>query len=291
MEKVCPRLVLIALAATWATEARAENAGVGPPCRFERQSEHTVAAVVDAETIVVEGGHEVRLVGALPPRPPLEAKADAWPPEQLVRKALEALVLSRTVTLRSAGETSDRYGRWLAHAFVETPGQAVWVEGELVSRGLARAYALPGSTACLAPLLALEREARSAGRGLWGSGEFAVRNAASTSALLARRLSFEIVEGEVARVADVGGRLYMNFGSDWRRDFTATVPRRLIADAPEAAARIKALEGKRVRVRGWIERRNGPMIELSDLGEIEVVEGKGDAAAVADRAREPAAPR
>ena len=130
-------------------------------------------------------------------------------------------------------------------------------------------------------MLAIEAEARAARRGLWGDGTFRIADARDTDALLARRLSFEIVEGEVANVAEVGGRVYVNFGSDWRRDFTATVPRRLIADKPEAVARLKALGGTRVRVRGWIEKRNGPMIEISDLAEIEVAE-RGEGADVAD---------
>ena len=34
---------------------------------------------------------------------------------------------------------------------------------------------------------------------------------------------------------------------------------------------VKALEGKRIRVHGWIEKREGPMIDLSAAGLIEVV--------------------
>ncbi len=34
------------------------------------------------------------------------------------------------------------------------------------------------------------------------------------------------------------------------------------------AAFVSGLAGKRVRVRGWIERRNGPMIVLGSLDEI-----------------------
>jgi micrococcal nuclease len=39
----------------------------------------------------------------------------------------------------------------------------------------------------------------------------------------------------------------------------------------------RALEGRRVRVRGWIERRAGPAIEVRHPSQIEIVE-EGEAA-------------
>jgi hypothetical protein len=38
---------------------------------------------------------------------------------------------------------------------------------------------------------------------------------------------------------------------------------------------LKSLEGRRVRVRGWVEQRSGPRIELLRVGQIEVV-GEND---------------
>ena len=66
-----------------------------------------------------------------------------------------------------------------------------------------------------------------------------------------------------------GGRIYLDFGSDWRSDFTVVVPPRLAGKTPEDIAKILSLRGARVRVRGWIERRYGPAIEVRDLAEIE----------------------
>jgi hypothetical protein len=72
-------------------------------------------------------------------------------------------------------------------------------------------------------------------------------------------------------------RVYLNCGADRRSDFTVAVPMALVRDEPEAIARLEALAGKRIRVRGWIERRNGPFIAISTLAEIEVLnEGAED---------------
>src|SRR5262245_52941360 len=88
-------------------------------------------------------------------------------------------------------------GRHLAHVFVEQGGTRTWVQGHLLSQGLARAYALPGSAACLNEMLARERDARRAEKGLWASPAYALRDAARPDLLLARRGRFEIVEGRV----------------------------------------------------------------------------------------------
>jgi hypothetical protein len=58
---------------------------------------------------------------------------------------------------------------------------------------------------------------------------------------------------------------------------------------PEAQKFLQSLEGRDVRVRGWIERRNGPLIELSSLDEIELLNppAASDEAHSADVAAEP----
>jgi hypothetical protein len=81
--------------------------------------------------------------------------------------------------------------------------------------------------------------------------------------------NFEIVEGRIESVATRGGRIYLNFGSDWRRDFTVALRSRLVQSEPEKLQHLLSLKGTRIRVRGWIERRNGPLIDISDPNEIE----------------------
>jgi endonuclease YncB( thermonuclease family) len=243
-------------------------------CALEPGPSHTVARIVDAETIVVDDGSEVRLIGALAPRSPSTGSAD-WPPERAAREALERLLLGRNVELKFAGRRSDRYGRRLAHVFAADGSEKVWVQGHLLSQGLVRVYALAGNTACLAEMLELEREAREKGRGVWAVAAYRVLAATELGELLRRSNRLEVVEGIVSDVAFTGGRVYVNFGADWRRDFTAVVAPRLVRGSPETVSRLKALAGKRVRVRGWIDRRNGPSVEIAALGEIEEIGSGG----------------
>ena len=67
-------------------------------------------------------------------------------------------------------------------------------------------------------------------------------------------------------------RIYLNFGDDWRQDTTVTVSpnnRSIFADADVDFA---ALEGKKIRVRGWTQWYNGPVIEIDHPEQIEVLE-------------------
>jgi hypothetical protein len=142
----------------------------------------------------------------------------------------------------------------------------------MLAAGQARAYVWPGSMDCLAGLLEKEGVARAARTGLWSHDTYRIRAADAPGEMLRLRSSYAIVEGRVAAVSGKSGRHYVNFGEDWRRDFTIVVPPAVARGAPDAAGTLEALVGKTVRVRGWIERRNGPAIEVPSLAVIEMVD-------------------
>ncbi len=75
--------------------------------------------------------------------------------------------------------------------------------------------------------------------------------------------TFQLVEGTVLDVAMVGGRTYINFGPDWKTDFTVTIEARDRKLFPAGALEPEALRGRKIRVRGFIERLNGPMIAVT----------------------------
>lgn len=242
-------------------------------CTLQAGPTRSVTRVIDAETVLLDDNQEVRLVGALAPRSPdLSPSAQPWPPEEEATAALRALILGRSVSLATSGREVDRYGRRLAHLFIERDGERVWVQGELLTGGHARVYGLPGSYACMRELLAHERVARDATSGLWANAAYGVRSAQSARELLRRRNSYEIVVGTVAKVAVTKARTYINFGADWRSDFTAGIDARVLRANPEWAKTLAALEGKRVEVRGWIQYRNGPYIDIEDPSQVLPVE-------------------
>jgi endonuclease YncB( thermonuclease family) len=236
-----------------------------PGCKLESLGTGTAATVVDARTLVLADGREVRLA-AIEVAPPTDAAGAA------AKTALESLTAGQTIELRGPAAETDRYGRLVAHLFVVRDGKERWLQAELIERGHARVAARIGERACAAALLAHEQKARGAKLGLWGEPGYGVRRAEDATGLTAERGRFAIVEGKVLSVRESGGTIYVNFGRRWTQDFTVTISKRNERIFADAGLEPKRLEGRRVRIRGWIEQRGGPWVEATRPEQIELAE-------------------
>jgi hypothetical protein len=167
-------------------------------------------------------------------------------------------------------------------------GRDIWLQNVMLDEGLARVYTFKDNRACAAELLASERMARAGERGIWADPFYVVRDAANADDLNRLAGRFEIVEGTVQSAALVRGRLYLNFGADYRSDFTVTVSERdirvfrqddrwaaLLQGEQDRSRGLERLNGDRVRVRGWLSRNNGPEIVVTHPEQIEFT-GPGD---------------
>ena len=152
------------------------------------------------------------------------------------------------------------------------------MQGHLLQQGLARAVVQAGNRACAGELLQAERVAREARRGLWADAAYQIRSADSPLVLSRYRSTFQVVEGRVAGVAQVRGTIYLNFGANWRQAFAVSLRRGDRGLLGAHAGDPKTLQGRLARVRGWIEQRHGPTIDLSTAGLIEVVDEPAPAA-------------
>ncbi|MGY3485677.1 endonuclease YncB(thermonuclease family) [Bradyrhizobium sp. USDA 4011] len=227
-------------------------------CNFEIQGEGRVAAVVDARSLRLDDGREVRLAGI---EVADRAKATT---------VLSALLVGREVTLRGQDDTPDRYGRQPAYAFLE--GSELPVQSELLRQGLALVSSEIADRDCVSTLMAAEAEARAARSGTWAEATV-IKNAESPDDILAGIGRFTVVEGRVLSVRQAGATTYLNFGRNWTRDFALTISRRIVPAFEAAGLAPKSLENRRIRVRGWVEARRGPRIELLRVGQIEVLGG------------------
>ncbi len=241
-------------------------------CDLSQSETATVAGIVDGETLKLTDGRTVRLIGAKAPMPPLGWRGDdPWPRVEEAKAALESLALAKPVELGFSGRRSDRHGHLLAQVYVVAGGERLWLQQAMIGRGLARVYSLPDSRACAAELLAREREARSKRLGIWSSWAYRIVQATDLERLDRLIHSYQLVEGEVVAVGEGAGRLYLNFAQDWRRDFTVSVERKQVGADADAGIELRALAGKRLRVRGTLAWRNGPMIEASPPEQIELL--------------------
>jgi endonuclease YncB( thermonuclease family) len=236
----------------------ANHAANATGCAFEPQGEGRVLAVIDARSFRLDDGREVRLSGI---EPVDKAKGAA---------VLSAMLVGRDVTLRGEDDTPDRYGRQPAFVFIagsETP-----VQTELLRQGDALVSAEVAAKDCTAVLLAAEAEARQAKTGTWADAT-AIKNAESPGDILAGIGRFTVVEGKVLSVRQAGATTYVNFGRNWTQDFAVTISRRMIPAFEAVGLSPKSLENRRIRVRGVVEARGGPRIELLRVGQLEVLGG------------------
>ena len=251
-----------------------------PPALAECTGEDGGASVVteirDGEILILGDGRTVRLAGILAPRrtqggSPSEARAE-------MEKELAALVQGKKVELRLGEEKRDRYGRLAAQVMAGSDGGRVWVQERLAGAGLVRIMSYADNRICIRELLARENEARAANLGLWKSGHFAVRAANAESLLNGLVRSYEIVEGRVQKVVEIRGRTYLNFGEDYRRDFSVYISEKSARQFGDpggaggnAGTEFAKLKGQFIRVRGWIENFNGPSIAVTHPEQIEVL--------------------
>jgi micrococcal nuclease len=264
--------------------AFAAGSNLPATCTLEPGPIRTVTRIVDGETIILDDGKVVRLIGALAPRArDANAAPGAWPPEIDTIKALSDLVLAKKIKLAFAGRRTDRYGRTLAHVFVDDHGRQSWVQGTLLAKGYARSYGFPESFACARELLAHEAEARQKRLGLWNNGVYRTLPADHASEVMKLRGKYVRVTGAVVSVGRTKSATYINFSNDWQTDFTARIDKKVLAANPEFDRALGGLTGKIVVVRGWIERRNGPMIDISDSSQLEMPEPPGAPATVSDQ--------
>ena len=254
------------------------------PCALEPGPTRAVADVLDGDSVRLDDGVEVQLLGVLAPKARdagLSSTDARWPPGDDAREALAALVSGRGVALAFAGERTDRYQRVLAHLFVDIDGRQTWVQGRLVAQGQARAHALPrASDACHAALVALERQARTSGLGLWSHAAYQIRPADRPSELARYRNSFQLVRGRVERTRQTRRLAVLELASgekpsapEGRSQWGAfhVIWRRSAADKLKLPE-LTALVGRNVLVRGWVQQHpgRGPEIELVAAGQLEL---------------------
>jgi len=130
----------------------------------EDQSIRLVTRVIDGDTVVLDSGERVRLIGVDTP----ETVHPRKPVERFGKEASEftrQLVEGREVRIEFDAETAthDRYGRTLAYVYL---ADGSLVNLEIVEQGYGHAYTrFPFSK--VEQFREAERDAREAQRGLW----------------------------------------------------------------------------------------------------------------------------
>ncbi len=262
----------VAIAAAGGCVCASAQQPAAPPCGGAEFARATASRVIDGNTFVLDDGREVRLAAV--DVPPLDAPA---PGGAGAKATLDALVRGDQVVLRKAEFTADRYGRLLAYAYAVRDEEEIFAQGELVSAGFARVADRIGNRSCATDLLGREQAARTARLGLWADSYYHPLDAENPADVLAQRGRFALVEGRVLSVRESGAVIYVNFGRRWSEGFAVTVLKRNERNFTAAGLNLPALEGRRIRVRGWVEARGtagSPAITVDHPEQIELADGK-----------------
>lgn len=135
-----------------------------------------VKRAVDGDTLVLENGERIRLIGIDTPemhesnklyRDSQRSKEDVSTIQKLGRRAYEftkKLVEGKRVSLEFDVEKQDRYSRLLAYVYLK---DGTFVNAEIVKEGYASLMTYPPNVKYADLFLKLYRESRENKRGLW----------------------------------------------------------------------------------------------------------------------------
>ncbi len=196
-----------------------------------------VQRVVDGDTLRLNDGRNVRMIGLNTPELGKKGRSDE-PFAVAARKRLEALVAASDgqVGLLPGKESKDRYGRTLAHVYGANGAN---LEAQMLAEGLGFLVAVAPNVDLVDCQQAAEHSARQAGLGLWRQSPVLKAEQISTS-------GFAVLSGRVSRVQ-------RNRGGVWIELQDSVVLR----VAPNLLGRfdvnsLESLKGKQVEARGWV---------------------------------------
>jgi endonuclease YncB( thermonuclease family) len=227
-----------------------------------------VAEVIDGQTLRLTDGRVLRLAGILVPN---HATGSDDRYANAARQALRLLVQDRPVVFAFGKRHMDRHGRFMAQVWraADDGGKDEWLQAALLADGFARVATTPDNVLLASDMLRVEDIARRARRGLWGDPAYRIRTPEDAADALD---DFHIVEGRILAVAVWRGIGYLNFGADYRTDFTLSLSREALRLMQESHMDPGSLQGIRVRARGWLRSFNGPLIEVTHPEQIEVLQ-------------------
>lgn len=203
-----------------------------------------------------------------------------WPDDSDLAEAAADRLLARRgrpLTVVARGE-ADRWGRQRIDALAEEGAsdenaakgaETVDVAGDLIAAGLGQVDAGEGDVLCRPGLLAVEETARRAGLGLWRRPPIEATDGAGLRAAAGR---FAVVEGTIRHIGERPTRTYLDFAARGEDGLTVTVSKRTWRRMREHGLSADRLGNTRVRVRGIVEIRRGPTLDVAVPETIEVLE-------------------
>ncbi len=216
-----------------------------------------VERVIDGDTIEIDGGERVRYIGVDAPEldEPLYEEARSFQEKILHRSRVRIRVCKE--------EPKDGYGRTLAFVYKGN----VDMGGQLLRYGYARTLFLGHCGDEVAKeYRRLERGAFRVGLGIWSLKEEREIDQSDAGRYVGRLMS---VTGRVLNVHAGPKAFHLNFGENYRDDFTVVIFRENLPGLQEEGLHpVSGYEGRLVKATGIIREYNGPQIVVESADQL-----------------------
>lgn len=230
-----------------------------------------VSYVIDGDTFVTEEGKHVRLLGINTP----EIGRKGTPHQPLAVEAklrLTELINKKDVLLTTLpSRTHDKYGRVLA--FIKD-NSGEHINKKMLEDGLAHVYTFPDTPFDASTFFKAEHSARIQKKGLWNLPRWQIKE---TSDPISKKSigQFNITEGTVLNTKTVKNKIYLNFGKDWRTDFTVEIKKKHWNNFTEYNINPHTdYKGKTLRIRGFLKPVNGILVTATHPAQLEIIDKK-----------------
>ncbi len=201
---------------------------------------YRVKRVFDGDTVMLEDGHKIRLLGINTPEVQHRDKmADAGGEE--ARLWLMNKLQHAKVRIEIDAEKADKYGRTLAHLFTE---EKEYINLSLVKAGLAEVNIYPPNLRYANELLAAEKQAEKAKLGIWQRPEYAAIPLSSLTE--AGHPGWTRMLGKVVSIRNTRKYIYLEFSSQ----VDARIERKWLSLFPD----VNDYLYKTVEIRGWLNK-------------------------------------
>ncbi|WP_394752300.1 thermonuclease family protein [Crenothrix sp.] len=206
-------------------------------------SYQAIKTVYDGDTVVLEDGRKIRLLGINTPEVRHRDKqADAGGDE--AKQWLINKLKNTKIRLQIDEELTDKYKRTLGHLFTENKQH---INLELVKAGLAEVSIYPPNLLYTTELLAAQHQAEQAKLGIWQRPEYAVQPVSALTE--AGHTGWTRLAGKVLNVRNTRKSVYLEFSDK----FEARIERKWQFLFPD----VNNYKGKNLEVRGWLNRNRG----------------------------------
>ena len=242
-------------------------------CPTSGDAPATIASIEPRLEITLTDGRLLRLTGL---DPALQTPDDPDGAET-ARATFAAMVVGHAVTVRPMMATTDRWGRLPAQVFLSATPERGGLATTAVAAGLGRYLAEPAAHGCRDALVAAETKARDGKLGLWADPYYAVLAVDDRAGFTERAGTIILAEGRLAAILPGPYRTKLRFASRDQaplggRTLNAVILPRPMKTFEAQRVDFRALIGRKLRLRGLLDQRFGPQIELNGPDDVDVLD-------------------